>query len=186
MSKFFANVGKDDRISIEKKLPVWDFLEQYLKPSGWVVSLARRSQVVPQAPLLIDCGAISYRNQEIPKIRGEQVNASWVISQAKSIANHGDIICAPDHLLLLESNLKLRRKFNQENAAGFLELCQQELSNEIIPMAICHGLSVEERVEYARWLYRIGYRCIGIGGLVPLASDSKYFDAPPFSKRGIL
>ena len=119
MSKFFANVGKDDRISIEKKLPVWDFLEQYLKPSGWVVSLARRSQVVPKAPLLIDCGAISYRNQEIPKIRGEQVNASWVISQAKSIANHGDIICAPDHLLLLESNLKLRRKFNKKMRLDF-------------------------------------------------------------------
>lgn len=96
--------------------------------------LARRPKVVPQAPLLIDCGAISYRNEEIPKIRGEQVNASWVISQAKSIANYGDIICAPDHLLLPETNLKLRRKFNLENADGFLELCQQELSNGIIPM----------------------------------------------------
>lgn len=174
MSRFFANVGEKDYINITQKTAIWDFLEEYLKPSGWVVSLARRSKIIPDAPLLIDCGAISYRKAEIPYIRGEQVNPSWVINQAKLIANAGDIICAPDHLLLPESNLKFRRKFNQENAVNFLELAKQELASGIIPMAVVHGMLVEERIEYARWLYKIGYRCIGIGGLVPLASNTKY------------
>ena len=48
VSKFFANVGKSDRISIDEKVPIWDFLEQYLKPFGWVVSLFSHERAIGQ------------------------------------------------------------------------------------------------------------------------------------------
>lgn len=40
-------------------------------------------------------------------------------------------------------------------------------------MAVVHGLTLAERIQQALELYELGYRAIGIGGLVPTASDRR-------------
>lgn len=175
MSKFYGNVGKGDYINlIDERVPLWKFLEHYLKPSGWVVSLAHQHSILPEEPKIFDCGAIAYKKQDIPKVRGEIVNSQWAIYQQKLLAKPGDIVMAPDTLLLPGTDLQIRRRFNRNNAEEFIGLCKRHLDDGISPMAVCHGLSVDERIECAQLYYKMGYRYIGIGGLVPTASNRRY------------
>jgi len=178
-SKFYANSGKGDYFNIgTQRLPLEDFLQHYLKPEGWLLSLAFEHAVIPSSPKMFDAGAKNYMLRDVPSIgkKGKTlVTPQWAIEKIKSIVNDKDVAIAPDHIIhpsLSKSFcMESRRKFNAESAEEFLEL---SASYDFTPMAVSHGLDLWERVATAQRLYRMGYRYIGVGGLVPDACNFAY------------
>lgn len=75
---------------------------------------------------------------------------------------------APDHMLLPETDQDARRVFNTTEAGEFIQLVQQ---TELTPMAVAHGMTVEERIAYARQLVAMGYTHLALGGLAAIASS---------------
>ncbi len=171
-TKFFANCDKFDFFNINnQRIPLEKFLEFYLKPEGWVLSLRQKHLSAPQGLKIIDCGAPSYMHMDVPEIRGKRVTAAWAAEEMESLVSPGDIGVAPDTIIFPGVDVESRQKFNRKNAKEFLGLAREI---GVKPMAVCHGLNNIDRIIHAQWLYRIGYRLIGIGGLKPHASNFKY------------
>lgn len=160
---FYAVVGNSDYIKLnESRIPIWELLDE--QPTGWLRSLASRPTVMPdRQPMIWDCGAFSYRNLDIPQIRGKFVTAHFCVYQYARLSKPGDAIVAPD-CLLIGSQIDERRKFNREQAIEFIKLAVSQLPEQV-PMAAVQGLTLAERIQRASELYEIGYRVIGIGGL---------------------
>lgn len=169
--KFFAAIGKTDYIKINGcKKGVWEFLEH--QPDGWLCSIAFNQAVIPHhSQILWDCGAYTYRHLDVPMLGKNLVTPHWAIHQYKKRSRSGDIIVAPDSLLL-GNNLETRIRFNHQSAIKFIEL-SRKLDDRII-MAVVHGVSIEARIKVALDLYNFGYRAIGIGGLVATASNKQH------------
>ncbi|MBD2309828.1 hypothetical protein H6G17_30920 [Chroococcidiopsis sp. FACHB-1243] len=161
---FYAVVGNSDYIRLnESRIPIWELLDE--QPTGWLRSLASRPTMMPaRQPMIWDCGAFGYRNLDIPQIRGKFVTAHFCIYHYARLSKPGDAIVAPDHLLV-GNRIDERRKFNWQQAIEFIKLTALKLP-ERMPMAVVHGLTLAERIQRAIELYEIGYRTIGIGGLV--------------------
>lgn len=69
-ANFFANLGKGDYFNLDdRRLPLDELLQNYLQPDGWLLSLAYRHQILPQGRKIIDCGANSYREQQVQFFR---------------------------------------------------------------------------------------------------------------------
>ncbi len=169
MAKYLAVIGKTEYLKLYgRKIGIWELLEY--QPSGWLCSLAFKQSLIPNALILWDCGAYSYRYLDIPKLRGNLATPKWAIHEYKERSRIGDIIVAPDSLLL-GNNINQRRRFNYESAARFIEFTA-ELEGRLL-MAVVHGLTVEERLERGIELYNLGYKALGIGGLVPEASNKR-------------
>lgn len=167
---FYAVVGNSDYCTIEnRKIPIWEMLEY--QPTGWLCSLSTHPEVMPPEhyPRIWDCGAYSYKDQDFPTINNKYVDAHYAIYRYKERSNPGDIIVSPDQLLI-GNNINLRRQFNIENATTFIELAAASLPDRV-PMATVHGNTLQERIEMALLLYKLGYRAIAIGSLVPSAND---------------
>ncbi len=177
IAKFFANVGKTDYFNLRQgRVPLEEFLRDYLQPSGWLLSLAHKQQAIPTGRKIIDCGANFYRQQQVPHLRGQRVDSHWAWRQAQSLLNEDDIFVAPDHILhedFANFDLDFRRQFNRDNALEVIETRKMRESGVNL-MAVAHGLSATERIDQAQWLYKLGYRFIGVGGLVPEASNLKF------------
>jgi hypothetical protein len=164
LPKYYGVVGNRDYIKRNgEKRPFWEFLDE--QPDGWLTSLVYRRKDLPEGkPMIYDCGAWSYKDEEIPP-----VDASLVARQYKDHAPDASMVIAPDHMLIEGTDVEWRRKWNAGQAAQFLSVCPQNL----VPMACVHGMELEERVQHARWLYSVGYQHVAIGGLAARASQKK-------------
>jgi hypothetical protein len=179
--KFFAAFGKTDYLrqanKPAEKLGFWDFLKEGIKPYGYLFSLAYQYSVFPTEdfPVLGDCGARKYRFDRTPKIRGQKVTAEWAAGEySKYITvNQEKYLVAPDHLLMEELSAKEieeRREFNWTNAAKFLELVKTWPKTTAI--AVVQGITTEERIQSGKELIELGYKAIGLGGLVHTGASS--------------
>ncbi len=170
MAEYLAVIGNLEYLKLYgRRIGIWELLEY--QPGGWLRSLAFKQSLILNTSILWDCGAYSYRYLDIPKLKGNLVTPKWAIHEYKEHSRLGDIVVAPDSLLL-GNNINQRRKFNYESAARFIELAA-ELEGRL-PMAVVHGLTVEERLKRAVELYNLGYKALGIGGLVPEASNKRH------------
>lgn len=166
-SGFHAVIGKTDYLKPnDKKIPIWELTEY--QPAGWLVSLSIKPEVIPNGAIIHDCGAYSYREQDYPTIRGKYIDAEWAVNRYLERSREGDTVVCPDSLLL--GNINWRRQYNLEQAQTFIKIAKEKLTGRI-PLAVIHGLSLEEKVEYTLKLYRLGYKYLGIGGLVQQTSD---------------
>lgn len=87
--------------------------------------------------------------------------------------NPGDLVIAPDHMLisgLSDNELNDRRAFNIESARQFLPLA---LEAGFKPMATVHGMDLEERLINIGRLYEMGYKHFSLGGMAARASQKK-------------
>lgn len=165
---FYPVLGKSDFVrSKGKKIPIWQLLEY--QPLGWLYSLAIKAEIVPDSPIIHDCGAFNYRDQDIPTLNGKYVDAHWSIHRYRERSKVGDIIVCPDHLLVGE-NIRERQEYNLKQAETFIQVAKSYLPNRI-PLAVIHGQSLSERLEVAKYLLGLGYRHLGIGGLVSQARE---------------
>ncbi|MEH1791448.1 DUF6884 domain-containing protein [Nostoc sp.] len=165
---FYPVLGKSDFVrSKGKKIPIWQLLEY--QPVGWLYSLAIKAEIVPDSPIIHDCGAFNYRDQDIPTLNGKYIDAHWSIHRYRERSKVGDIIVCPDHLLVGE-NIRERQEYNLKQAETFIQLAKSYLPNRI-PLAVIHGQSLSERLEVAKYLLGLGYRHLGIGGLVSQARE---------------
>ena len=170
MTRYYGVVSNRDYIKINgQKRPFWEFLDH--EPEGWLCSLAYvRDDPPHHLPCLWDCGAWSYRDKEIPKIKRNLVTATWAFEQYTLLAQPGDLVVAPDHMLIPNTDHAARRRFNQESAAQFIAHTQ---GTGLIPMACIHGTTVDERVTHARELCAMGYEHLALGGLAGRASQKR-------------
>lgn len=165
---FYPVLGKSDFVrSKGKKIPIWQLLEY--QPVGWLYSLAIKAEIVPDSPIVHDCGSFNYRDQDIPTLNGKYVDAYWSIHRYRERSKVGDIIVCPDHLLVGQ-NIRERQEYNLKQAETFIQLAKSYLPNRI-PLAVIHGQSLSERLEVAKYLLGLGYRHLGIGGLVSQARE---------------
>ncbi len=170
MTRYYGVVSNRDYITINgQKRPFWEFLDH--EPEGWLCSLAYVRHDPPHhRPCLWDCGAWSYRDKEVPKIKGNRVTATWAFEQYSALAQRGDLVVAPDHMLIPDTDHAARRLFNQESAAQFLQHTQ---GSGLIPMACVHGTSIDERIAHANELCAMGYKHLALGGLAGRASQKR-------------
>jgi hypothetical protein len=165
---FYPVLGKSDYVKIyNKKIPIWELLEY--QPMGWLYSLATKAEIIPDETIIHDCGAFSYRDKDIPTLNGKYVDAHWAIHRYKERSKVGDIIVCPDYLLVGE-NIRERQEYNLNQAKTFFQLAKSYLPDRI-PLAVIHGQSLSDRLEVAKYLLGLGYRHLGIGGLVTQARE---------------
>jgi len=161
MSKYYGVIGNRDFIKYHgEKRPFWEFLD--VQPDGYLTSLVYMRKDLPNMPMIFDCGAWSYRNEETPKITPESALEQYMV-----LAKPGDIVIAPDHMLIKDVDLKKRRLFNTKSAKRFLEICPEEFH----PMATVHGMDLKERLAHAKTLVKMGYKHIAVGGIAARASQ---------------
>jgi len=173
LSSYCGVIGNRDHIKIQgEKRPYWEFLDE--QPGGWLTSLVYSREDVPKGKRMIwDCGAWSYKAQEIPHIGRQPVTPRWTLEQYQERAVPGDFIIAPDHMLIESfGHLDYRRQFNRASADEFWRRCEIT-DTGLVPMATAHGISIDERVQYAEWLHEIGYRSIALGGLAGRSSAKR-------------
>nr|WP_236117158.1 DUF6884 domain-containing protein [Hassalia byssoidea] len=165
---FYAVLGKRDYWKInDKKVGIWELTEY--QPAGWLCSLAIKPEVMPQnCDIIHDCGAFGYRKQDYPTINGQYVDAQWAANRYRERSREGDTVTCPDNLLL--RNIEWRRQYNLEQAQTFIKIAEEKLPGRI-PLAVIHGLSLQEKVEYALKIYQLGYKNLGIGGLAVQAKE---------------
>ena len=177
--EYYGVIGNRDFIKIEgEKRPFWEFLDR--QPSGWLTSLIYRRDDFPKGKKMIwDCGAWSYRKEDIPQMKGKLITAKSVLVDYEEYAPEGSIVIAPDHMLidgwdsdgkkviLTELDLKKRRKYNRNAAKEFLSICPKKFK----PMAAIHGQNISERIKHAKFLLNQGYKYLAIGGIAARASQ---------------
>jgi hypothetical protein len=161
---YYGVIGNRDYIKIAgEKLPYWDFLDE--QPDGWLSSLTYKRRDLPSdTPLIMDCGAWSYKNKEVPP-----VDAESVIPQYLELAHPGAMLIAPDHMLIDGADMQWRRRWNQEQARRFIDVCPKDYK----PMACIHGETIDERLEHAEELVQLGYKYLAVGGVAARASQRK-------------
>ena len=162
--KYYGVIGNRDYIKLRgERLPFWEFLDR--QPNGWLSSLIYKRKDLPKRkPMIWDCGAWSYRNEEVPKITPESC-----LEEYKQHAPKGSIVIAPDHMLINGVNQEARRKFNRGSAKEFLSICPKRFK----PMACIHGNDLDERVKAAEYLLGLGYEYLAIGGIAARASQKQ-------------
>ncbi len=159
--RYYCAIGNRDWIKLRgERLPFWEFLDR--QPNSWLISLAYQRHDVPEAPGRIwDCGAWSYRDQVEPALGKDKVTPQWALTRYLESAHHGDMLVAPDHMLLSGTDVAFRREWNATSAAEFIRACPSEYT----PMGVVHGLDLEERLDAARHLLDLGYRALAVGGV---------------------
>lgn len=162
MTDYYGVIGNRDYIKLYgKKLPFWHFLDEH--PPGWLCSLAYKRDDVPvDRPRIWDCGAWSYKAETVPRLGRADVTPAWALGQYQRLARAGDAVIAPDHMLIPGVDHDARRRFNRESAAAFLVLCQK---TGLVPMAVAHGATLDERLATAAELIGLGYAALALGGL---------------------
>lgn len=168
MSDYYGVIGNRDYIQYRgERRPFWEFLDH--QPDGWLTSLVYMREDLPQDKrMMFDCGAWSYRNEEQPKIGRDLVTPKWTFEQYTQKAQPRDFGIAPDHMLIPGVDLDARRTFNLESARGFLHIAQD---SGLVPMAVVHGMDLQERIQTAQHYVDMGYTALSLGGLAARASQ---------------
>lgn len=174
MTKYYGVIGNRDHIKIDgEKRPFWEFLDR--QPDGFLSSLAYMPIPfgMPEGPKIADCGAWSYKAESIPKLGKNLVTPEWTIQEYQKYFSPGDLVVAPDHMLIPLEGVDLddRRKFNLESAKAFLPLA---LAAGFRPMATVHGMDLEERLQHLESLIGMGYTAISFGGMAARASQKRH------------
>lgn len=162
--KYYGVIGNRDHIKIRgEKRPYWEFLDE--QPDGWLSSLTYKRHDLPKDnPMILDCGAWSYKHKDVPP-----VDAESVIPEYLELVPPGSILIAPDHMLIDGVDHEARRNWNRTQAKRFLETCP----DGYFPMACIHGQTLDERLEHAEELLGYGYRYLSVGGVAARASQKK-------------
>ena len=142
--------------------------------------LLSKLELVDFQEIFVDCGAFHYSKLDTPKFQnGGFVRSSTTIKQCVErhlSRNSGAryLICSPDHIIhsgLSEKQVKARRQFTRISAKSFLDLTQEY--DNVTPVAVVHGRTLDERILETKYLIDLGYEYIAFGGLVPIARDPK-------------
>jgi hypothetical protein len=171
MSRYFAVIGNRDYIKYKgERRPYWEFLDE--QPDGWLTSLAYQRKDLPSdRQIIFDCGAWSYKDKAVPKLGRDFVTPRWALNKYRSQAKRGDLLIAPDHMLIERfGGIEYRRHYNRKSACEFLRLAA---GMEFTPMATVHGLDLDERIGNALWLAEIGYKAVALGGMAGRASAKR-------------
>ena len=118
-----------------------------------------------------DCGAFTYHQEEVPPYAPEDM----VEFYHEGGFTHG---CSVDHIIfdydetglgLNGGSAEARRRFDitLENAAGFIKAARKH-SGAFTPLGVIQGWSSGSMAEAAKRLWKMGYRYLAIGGMVPL------------------
>lgn len=168
MSKYFGVIGNRDYIKYKgEKRPYWEFLDD--QPYGYLSSLIYARKDCPNLPMIWDCGAWSYKDKATPVIGKYILTPGYALYERyMKLARHGDIIISPDHMLIDGVDIDARRKINLEYARDFIKLCE---GKPFIPMAVAHGVDVNERISTTKYLVELGYNHVGIGGVAARAAQ---------------
>ena len=168
MTFYYAVIGNRDHIKIGGvKRPFWNFLD--VQPDGFLSSLTYAPKVIPIAEdmrqrMIWDCGAWSYKNEDIPPI-----DAASALAKYTEFAPGSSMVIAPDHMLVDGVDHDARRAWNARQAREFLSICPDYYR----PMATVHGQTIAERVEHARELADLGYQYIALGGMAARAAKKR-------------
>jgi hypothetical protein len=173
MTRYYGVIGNRDHIKYQgEKRPFWEFLDR--QPDGFLSSLAYLPVPfgLPDMPMIGDCGAWSYKAAIIPKLGKNLVTPEWALSQYQNYFKLGDLVVAPDHMLIPGEGIDLddRRRFNIQSAREFLPIAE---AAGFRPMATVHGMDLEERLINVGRLYEIGYRHFSLGGMAARASQKR-------------
>ena len=167
-AQFYSVIGNRDHLKIKGttviKEPIWKFIEGQ---DHWLTSLVyAKGAALPLGKKFLDCGAWSYKDK--PK---------WTPMECVELynqyANAGDIVTAPDHMVLRghnEEEEKRRIDISLRNAKEFINLCPENLFS----IAATHGNSINKRIEMTYKLLELGYRHIAIGGVAGRAGNRKF------------
>jgi hypothetical protein len=177
MSRYLGVIGNRDYIKRQKgtaaetKAHFWEYLD--VQPDGWLTSLVYKRSELPRAlPMIADCGAWSWKEQDVPHYNRQPVTARAILdAYLASPLPEGTMAIAPDHMLIpAYGDLEARRVFNRQMAREFVELARD---TPLIPMATIHGMTLEERIERAGELVALGYCHLAIGGLAARAGNKR-------------
>lgn len=162
--KYYGVIGNRDYIKLRgEKRPYWEFLDE--QPDGWLSSLTYKRHDLPVGkPMIMDCGAWSYKHKDIPP-----VDSDTVVPHYLELVGPGSVLIAPDHMLIDGVDHDARRKWNTEQALRFLDTCPDGYH----PMACIHGQTLDERLEHAERLILAGYKYLAVGGVAARASQKK-------------
>jgi hypothetical protein len=129
--------------------------------------------------MFADCGAFQYRNLETPiDTNGELVTADsvWAKYSSKHLVMHSEIfekilLCSPDHIVSpehSEEEVVSRLEYCRSNSIRFLELSSSH--KKVIPVAVIHGQSNEQRLIEYEYYKQQGFKYIALGGMVPYST----------------
>lgn len=181
MTLYFGVIGNRDYIKYRgERRPFWEFLD--VQPDSWLTSLAYRRHDHPKvARMMWDCGAWSYKDQDVPRLGKELVTPEWALAEYRKSARPGDFVVAPDHMLIPGTDVAFRREWNRKSASEFFRRC----SSNLTATAVIHGIDVEERLAHAQFLMGLGYRSFAVGGIAARAAAKKYVFAVVAALREI-
>lgn len=151
------------------RIPIWELLDY--QPVGWLTSIKNAADV--PAKIIMDCGAWTYRKLDTPSIDGELVNATWAHQRYLNCTKCGDILTAPDHMIIPGVNWQARMDYNRSNAQQFVKICPAQQW----AMAVVHGDTIQQRLDYCAELAAMGYKYIALGGLAGRASNRRLVTA---------
>lgn len=142
---------------------MWEFLDK--DPYGFLSAANKtvNKNIPAEYNGFYDCGAWGYRNQDIPPITAESISLIY-----NAIARKGDIVTAPDHMIIPGCDKEARQTFNKESAIKFIEI----VNKDFVPVATIHGQTMGERKKAAAFLMDIGYEYLAIGGLAAMARQT--------------
>ena len=162
MAKYFGVITGRDYIDINgTRIPFWDLLD--VQPRGWLTSVANIRHDIPISDVSIyDCGAWTYRDNDTPVLKNQEVTPLGAYEQYKKYCRPYDMLIAPDHMLIdIYDNLEDRREFNKRSMREFINIVEPQFS----PMAVIHGMDIHEKEDNAKFALGLGYKHICIGGL---------------------
>lgn len=164
VTQYYGVIGNRDYIKLRgEKRPYWEFLDR--QPDGWLSSLVYKRKDCPTGrPMIWDCGAWSYKTDEVPKY-----TPTTALDLYREFAPHGSMVVAPDHMLVDGVDLDARRDINRRYAAEFINICPKEFA----PLAVIHGQTLDERLDHARELMRFGYTHLSVGGVAARAAQKR-------------
>ena len=136
-----------------------------------------------------DCGAFTYHREEVPPYTAEDM----VQFYDEGGFTHG---CSVDHIIfdydetgrgLAGGSPEARHRFDitLENACTFIKTARKQSGN-FTPIGVVQGWSPGSIAEASKCLWKMGYRYLGVGGMVPLktpqikAAVSEIRDALPY------
>lgn len=171
MTRYFAAITGRDYIKTDSgdKIPFWDLLDH--QPGGWLTSIANIKNGIPKnTSRMFDCGAWTYRKEDYPVLKTIPVTPGFAYQEYLKECVDGDLLIAPDHMVLPGENNNKRRKINTDNAREFIEICDEKY----VPTACIHGLTTEEKIDNLLLFRGMGYKSFAIGGLAARARDKTY------------
>lgn len=118
-----------------------------------------------------DCGAFTYHKEYVPPYTSEDM----VHFYHEGHFTHG---CSVDHIIfdhdetlpgMEGGSQEARRRYDitLENASSFIKAAKR-LSGTFTPLGVVQGWSPGSMAQAARRLWKMGYRYLAVGGMVPL------------------